>query len=657
MHSPGMAILLLAVLGGGILARGDTSDSAIRPIRVRSRRIEGSLPLSQTEFVTPTRGDILDPFTARRCLFLLAMAAVVVTALAYRSRTARLRIRERELIAEVERSTHEAIAAQQSNRAKDRFLAILSHELRTPLTPVLLSVGSLLEETEIAPEIREDLEMIRRNIELEAQLLDDLFDLSRIERGLFRLKLERVDIHQVIRRAREICSAAISEAGLKVVEDFAAEEHHVQGDSARLIQIFWNLFRNAARFATPGATLTIRSFHIDDGLAAAASVSGPTAGEVSGESLESVAGARNLVVEFQDTGIGIAPEWLERIFDPFRTRGQRAPAAGERTGLGPCDRPSSGPSSWRPADGLEPGPGPGCDIPPGTDHRAGAGIVVATRPGGVVPRPDKIRTDAHSWREPRPMKPMRTSLGFLVFTTSVFSLVFFILSHPAYADDPSPALTRERASAFARLALKGLSQEYPNKPEHVVGGPSDVKGPKALHPAFFGCYDWHSSVHGHWMLVRLLRRFPDLLKAKEIRSALGEHLTAENLKAEADYFARPGSQSFERTYGWAWLLKLAEELRGWDDPDAKTWVLNLKPLADVVVARYRDFFPKQTYPIRTGVHPNTAFGLSFAYDYARAVGDTRLRGLIEERARATSARMWTSRPVGSRAVRTSSRRA
>jgi len=179
-----------------------------------------------------------------------------------------------------------------------------------------------------------------------------------------------------------------------------------------------------------------------------------------------------------------------------------------------------------------------------------------------------------------------------------------------------------------------LGKEYPNKPEHVLGGPADVKVPKALHPAFYGSYDWHSSVHGHWMLARLLRRFPDLPEAGEIRAMMGAHLTAENLTAEAGYFARPESKPFERPYGWAWLLKLAEELNGWNDPDAKAWAKNLQPLADVVVARYLEFFPKQTYPIRTGVHPNTAFGLSFAHDYARAVGDTRLIGLVEERARA-----------------------
>ena len=202
------------------------------------------------------------------------------------------------------------------------------------------------------------------------------------------------------------------------------------------------------------------------------------------------------------------------------------------------------------------------------------------------------------------------------------------------AGERLPRLSREQASGFARLALKGTDKEYPNKPEHVMSGPDDVKGPRALHPAFYGCYDWHSSVHGHWMLARLLRLFPDLPEAGRIRSMLKDHLTAEKLRAEADYFARKESKPFERPYGWAWLLKLAEQLRGWDDPDAREWSKNLQPLVDAIVARYLDFFPRQTYPIRTGVHPNTAFGLAFAHDYARAVRDTRLQGLVEERARA-----------------------
>jgi hypothetical protein len=216
---------------------------------------------------------------------------------------------------------------------------------------------------------------------------------------------------------------------------------------------------------------------------------------------------------------------------------------------------------------------------------------------------------------------------------AVLSLDLFLAPATGLADEPLPTLGREQASGFARLALKGIRKEYPNKPEHVMGGPEDVRSPKALHPAFYGSYDWHSSVHGHWMLARLLRLFPDLPEAAQIRLTLKDHLTSEKLKVEADYFARKDSRSFERPYGWAWLLKLAEDLHGWDDPDAREWSKNLRPLADAIVARYLEFFPKQTYPIRTGVHPNSAFGLAFAHDYARATGDDRLRGLVEERAR------------------------
>jgi hypothetical protein len=218
--------------------------------------------------------------------------------------------------------------------------------------------------------------------------------------------------------------------------------------------------------------------------------------------------------------------------------------------------------------------------------------------------------------------------------TLALSLVSLIVPPAGRAAEPLATLSRDRASGFARLALKGIDKEYPNKPEHVMGGPDDVKSPKVLHPAFYGSYDWHSSVHGHWMLARLLRLFPDLPEAARIRSTLKDHLTAARLQVEADYFARKDSKSFERPYGWAWLLKLAEELQGWDDPDAREWSKNLRPLADAIAARYLEFFPKQTYPIRTGVHPNTAFGLAFAHDYARAMGDARLQGLVEERARA-----------------------
>jgi hypothetical protein len=217
-----------------------------------------------------------------------------------------------------------------------------------------------------------------------------------------------------------------------------------------------------------------------------------------------------------------------------------------------------------------------------------------------------------------------------------FQVVF--MSTPAPKPDPGPAkapavLNKKEASAFAKLALKGLQREYPNKPGHVLNGDADARTPRDLHPAFYGCFDWHSSVHGHWMLVRLLRLFPDLPEKEQIRKALAENLTAKNLKVEADYFTQPNRTSFERTYGWAWLLKLAEELHGWDDAEGKEWAKNLQPVADVLVKRYLDFLPKQTYPIRTGVHPNTAFGLAFALDYARAVKHKELAALVEKRSR------------------------
>src|SRR5262249_1475246 len=187
---------------------------------------------------------------------------------------------------------------------------------------------------------------------------------------------------------------------------------------------------------------------------------------------------------------------------------------------------------------------------------------------------------------------------------------------------------------FAALALKCVTREFPNKPEHVINNSSEVQSPKALHPAFYGCYDWHSSVHGHWMLVRLLKLFPNLPESAQIRNALNANLTEENIKAEVAYMMQPNRQSFERTYGWAWVLKLAEELQSWSsDPEGRQWSDNLMPLAEVIAASYRNFLPKQTYPIRTGVHPNTAFGLAFALDYAKAIGDTKLAALVEERSR------------------------
>lgn len=185
-----------------------------------------------------------------------------------------------------------------------------------------------------------------------------------------------------------------------------------------------------------------------------------------------------------------------------------------------------------------------------------------------------------------------------------------------------------QASRFAQLALTCLRRELPHKLDHMMLDERDAKRPRELHPAFYGCLDWHSAVHGHWMLVRLMRRFPHLPEVPQIRALFDETLTSANLRIEAAYFT--GRPSFERTYGWAWLLELARELHGWDNP----WRANLDPLAGVIVERYLQFLPKQTYPIRTGVHANTAFGLALALDYARAVKHRALEALIVERAQA-----------------------
>ncbi len=219
----------------------------------------------------------------------------------------------------------------------------------------------------------------------------------------------------------------------------------------------------------------------------------------------------------------------------------------------------------------------------------------------------------------------------LRFCALVFGLLFPVLVM-AQSND-SLSLLQAQASSLAKLPLKCVRKEYPNKLDHVMNDKGEVLSPKLLHPSFYGCFDWHSSVHGHWMLVRLLKTFPNLPEANEIRAALNENLSAENIAGELVYLKQASRQSFERTYGWAWLLKLAEELHGWNDVDGKKWAANLQPLAAAFAEKYINFLPKQTYPIRTGVHPNTAFGLAFALDYANTVGDKKLAEIIIERSR------------------------
>ncbi len=189
----------------------------------------------------------------------------------------------------------------------------------------------------------------------------------------------------------------------------------------------------------------------------------------------------------------------------------------------------------------------------------------------------------------------------------------------------------EQASKFANLALRCIQQEYPNAPGMVFNGPEDLKLPRELHPAFYGSFDWHSAVHGHWMLVRLLNRF-GLPEAAKIRAVLNRHLTPENLQTEADYFEQPNRKSFERTYGWAWVLKLAEELRDSSDLEVERWRSAFEPLERVIIERYLAFLGKPTYPIRVGTHPNSAFGLSFAFDYAVATQHPELELAVKTRA-------------------------
>ena len=195
-------------------------------------------------------------------------------------------------------------------------------------------------------------------------------------------------------------------------------------------------------------------------------------------------------------------------------------------------------------------------------------------------------------------------------------------------------LTPELAERFATIALTNVEREYPNKLDHVLGAPSDVQSPRTLHPAFYGSFDWHSCVHMHWLLARVRRQFSSLPQRAAIDAIFNRHFAFDAVAGECAYLAGPNTQSFERTYGWAWLLKLAEELASAPDSHAKRWSANLAPLATVFVARYLAFLPKAEFPIRYGMHPNSAFGLAFALDYARVVGHSTLESMCVSKARA-----------------------
>jgi hypothetical protein len=203
----------------------------------------------------------------------------------------------------------------------------------------------------------------------------------------------------------------------------------------------------------------------------------------------------------------------------------------------------------------------------------------------------------------------------------------------ATADPSTGGFDAKAAERFAKLALACVHKEYPNKISHVLNSDADVAPPHKLTPAFCGCYDWHSSVHGHWLLVRLIRTFPDAPFAAPAREALRKSLTAENLKQEAAYLQGVGRASFERPYGLAWLLQLCAELREWDDPQAREMSANLRPLEEAAVERLKTWLPKLSNPVRIGEHDQTAFGLGLMLDYARTAGDESFVKLVSDSAR------------------------
>lgn len=190
-------------------------------------------------------------------------------------------------------------------------------------------------------------------------------------------------------------------------------------------------------------------------------------------------------------------------------------------------------------------------------------------------------------------------------------------------------LNEETAKRIFELPTHCLTIEYPNKLGQVLGSEADLKSPKALRPVFYGCFDWHSSVHGYWSIIRLLKQYPELDSDGKVRQLLKDHITKENLAVELAFFQDENNLSFERTYGWAWLFKLQQELKSWRDADAQQWAKTLQPLVDLLSERTQQYLSKLVYPIRTGQHDNTAFSLTLMYEYAEEVGDMALLNAIK----------------------------
>ncbi|HEY8831651.1 MAG TPA: DUF2891 domain-containing protein [Gemmatimonadaceae bacterium] len=196
------------------------------------------------------------------------------------------------------------------------------------------------------------------------------------------------------------------------------------------------------------------------------------------------------------------------------------------------------------------------------------------------------------------------------------------------------SLTPELASEFAALALSHITREYPSGIQHVLNRSADVQSPRELHPVFFGSFDWHSCVHGYWLLATVLRLFPQNPEASEIRKLFDAQLEPAKVQGELEYLAQPLRNTFERPYGWAWLLMLSAELNRHDTPDGKRWSDAITPLADEFVRRFLSFLPKATYPTRVGTHFNSAFALTLALEYSEVTSNEPLRRLLVDKANA-----------------------
>ena len=219
--------------------------------------------------------------------------------------------------------------------------------------------------------------------------------------------------------------------------------------------------------------------------------------------------------------------------------------------------------------------------------------------------------------------------------------LFLVAIHPDGAqasvpvDSAQPVMVNsELSQRFAGLALDCIHKQYPNKISHVLSDDQDARTPRSLYPVFYGCFDWHSSVHGHWMLVRLLRVSPDNLSAElqaRMISALQQSITTQGVAGEVEYFNDPQRKAFERPYGLAWFLRLMAELRQWDDPHAEQWLKTLQPLETVIVQRIKSWLPNLAYAIRVGTHNQSMFAFGLMLDWARISGDQQLAALLTER--------------------------